>query len=87
MTAGQPPPDALGARNFGLADTGTSKVAITMNTAWAIGELQTFIARCQEHTGAWNANRQGAHRDPAVRAMHDDVIGRMPIVEQIAQES
>jgi|HubBroStandDraft_6_1064221.scaffolds.fasta_scaffold240150_2 hypothetical protein len=58
-----------------------------MNTAWAIGELQTFIARCQEHTGAWNANRQGAHRDPAVRAMHDDVIGRMPIVEQIAQES
>jgi hypothetical protein len=49
--------------------------------------LQTFIARCQEHTGAWNANRQGAHRDPAVRAMHDDVIGRMPIVEQIAQES
>ena len=58
-----------------------------MNTGWAIGELRTFIARCQEHTSAWNANRQGAHRDPAVKAIHDDVIGRMPIIEQIAQET
>jgi hypothetical protein len=58
-----------------------------MNTAWAIGELETFIVRCQEHTSAWNANRPGAYRDPAVKAIHDDVIGRMPIIEQIAQET
>jgi uncharacterized protein (TIGR02391 family) len=60
---------------------------MTMNTTWAIGELETFIARCQEHTSVWNAGRQAAHRDPAVKAIHDDIIGRMPIVEKIAEES
>ena len=60
---------------------------MTMNTTWAIGELESFIARCQEHANAWNANRQGAHRDLAVKAVYDDVIGRMPIIEQIAEEA
>jgi uncharacterized protein (TIGR02391 family) len=60
---------------------------MTVNTAWAIGELESFIARCQEHMDAWNANRQAAHRNPAVKAIHDDVIGRMPIIEQIAEET
>jgi uncharacterized protein (TIGR02391 family) len=60
---------------------------MTVNTTWAISEPESFIARCQEHTGAWNANRQAAHRSAAVKAVHDDVIGRMPIIEQIAEES
>lgn len=60
---------------------------MTMNTTWAIGELESFITRCQEHANAWNANRQGAHRDPAVKAVYDDVTGRMPIIEQIAEEA
>jgi uncharacterized protein (TIGR02391 family) len=60
---------------------------MTVNTAWAIGELGSFVALCQEHTDAWNANRQAAHRNPAVKAIHDDAIGRMPIIEQIAEET
>jgi uncharacterized protein (TIGR02391 family) len=58
-----------------------------MNTAWAIGELESFITRCQEHRNAWNASSHGAHRDPAVKAIHDDVAGRMPIIEQIAERT
>jgi hypothetical protein len=49
-------------------------------------QLESSIARCQEHTDAWNANRQAAHRNPAVKAVHDDVIGHMPIIEQFGDD-
>jgi hypothetical protein len=61
---------------------------MTMNTPWAIGELNYFILRCQKHKADYDqAGIERAHRDPAITAVHDDIIGRMPIVEQIADQT
>jgi Protein of unknown function (Hypoth_ymh) len=57
---------------------------MTMNTTWAVNELQEFLSRCRLHTTAYNGGGEYAYRDPAIQAIHDDVIGRMAIVEKIA---
>jgi hypothetical protein len=59
----------------------------TLNTPWAIGELNLFISRCQQHSTAWNQNSTAAFQNPALRTTHDDVIGQMPIIEQIADRA
>lgn len=58
-----------------------------MNTTWAIGELNEFISRCQQHKADYDRGGESAFRNPAIQSMHDDVIGRMPIIEQIADRA
>jgi hypothetical protein len=60
---------------------------MTMNTGLAIKELREFIARCDQHRTAWNRAGSAALDDPSIQAMYDDVIGRMPIVEQVADRA
>jgi hypothetical protein len=57
---------------------------MAMNTSWAINELEQFITRCRHHREAYQQAGETAFRNQAVNAMHDDVIGLMPIVEQVA---
>ena len=56
-----------------------------MNTAWAIDELNYFISRCEEVTP--NVNPTNGRINPPFQAAYDDIIGRMPIIEQIADQA
>ena len=58
-----------------------------MNTSWAIGELNYFIIRCQQHTTDYKRAGHAALGNQNLQAMHDDIIGRIPIVEQIADRT
>jgi hypothetical protein len=58
-----------------------------LNIAWAIDEVNDFISLCDQHTNTYNRAGEAAYRNPAIQAMHDDVIGRMPIIEQIADRA
>jgi uncharacterized protein (TIGR02391 family) len=51
-----------------------------MNTAWAINELAEFVARAADHRETYDRDKGS----PEANAKLDDVIGRMLIVEQIA---
>ncbi len=69
------------------APIGVDKINVVMNIMWAINELNEFIARCDQHRKAWDRAGDAALDNPAIDAMHDDVISRMPIIEQIADRS
>lgn len=57
---------------------------MTMNIPWAMDELKSFISQCDQHQAAWKQNETAALHNPAVQTLHDDIIGRMPLVEQIS---
>lgn len=58
-----------------------------LNVDWAIKELTEFIARAQNHRVAYKQDGEYAHRNLAIKALHDDVLNRMPIVEAIADRA
>lgn len=58
-----------------------------LNTGWAIGEVDYFITRCQQHTRDYDSAGDAAIHNPRIQAVYDDVIGRMPIIEQIADRA
>jgi hypothetical protein len=60
---------------------------MAMSTSWAIAELNEFIRVCQDHDGTYARLGDRAHRNPTIKAMHDDAMTRMPIVEQIADRT
>jgi uncharacterized protein (TIGR02391 family) len=60
---------------------------MSMNTKWAISELEAFIARSREHHAKYERAGDAAYRDPTIKAVHDDVVSRMPIVERIADRA
>ena len=50
-----------------------------LNIPWAIGEVDYFISRCEQHTNDYDRAEQagpGAYRNPAIKAIHDDVISQ-----------
>jgi hypothetical protein len=56
-----------------------------VNSAWAINELRDFISRSEQHRRSWISGAAGG--DPALTQLKDDVIGRLPIVEAIAERA
>lgn len=58
-----------------------------LNIPWALGEVDYFISRCEQHTNDYNQGGELAFRNPAIKAIHDDVISRMPIIESIADRA
>jgi hypothetical protein len=58
-----------------------------LNIAWAIGEVDYFISRCEQHTNDYERAGEGAYRNPAITAIHDDVTSRVPIIEAIADRA
>lgn len=58
-----------------------------LNVAWAIGEVDYFISRCEQHTDDYERAGEGAHRNPAIKAIQDDVMSRVPIIEAIADRA
>jgi hypothetical protein len=58
-----------------------------LNIPWALGEVDYFIYRCQDHTSQYNAGGEQAYRNPAIEVIHDDIISRMPIIEDIADRA
>jgi hypothetical protein len=58
-----------------------------MNIPWALGELNYFISRCEEHSTTWDRAGDAALHNPAIKAMHDDIISRVPIIEQITDRA
>jgi|SRR5882724_4220478 len=58
-----------------------------VNVPWAIAEVGVFISMCETHTRSYDGDGDGAYRNPSIQAMHDDVIGRIPIIEQIADRA
>jgi hypothetical protein len=64
-----------------------SRLPMTMNISWAIDELNEFIARAHDHTVSFERAGKGGYKQPAIKAKKDDVAGRMPIVEQIADRA
>jgi uncharacterized protein Ymh len=61
--------------------------SVAMNIPWAMGELNIFISLCGQHRSTWDRDESAALHNPAVQATHDDIIGRMPIIEQIADRA
>ena len=59
---------------------------MTMNIEWAINELTTFVLLCDQHRVEWHKYRN-TNAPPSVGAIYKDVIGRMPIVERIADRA
>lgn len=58
-----------------------------MDQDWAISEVQTFVAKCEEHTGLWvRAGSSGPPREIA-GPLHDDVRSRLPIIKKIADRA
>jgi predicted nucleotide-binding protein len=55
-----------------------------LDTTWAIGEVTEFISRCEQHTRDYEQGGDQAFRNPAIQAIHDDVMSRIPIIEEIA---
>jgi hypothetical protein len=47
---------------------------MAMNDAWAIKELEEFIERCIVHKQRYDAAGDYAYRDPAIKALHTEVI-------------
>lgn len=58
-----------------------------LNIPWALEEVDYFISRCQEHTRRYAAGGEQAHRNLEIQAIHDDIISRMPIIEDIADRA
>lgn len=58
-----------------------------LNIAWALGEVDYFISRCEQHTNDFNRGGDAAYRNPAIQAVHDDVMSRAPIIEDIADRA
>jgi hypothetical protein len=55
-----------------------------MNVSWAISELSEFVSRCHQHDTAY---KRTGDSNPTTDAMYDDVITRIPIIEQIAERA
>jgi Protein of unknown function (Hypoth_ymh) len=58
-----------------------------MDEAWAIGQLKAFIAKCEEHTDAYDRGGEMAHRNQLISALHQDALSLMPIIEKIADRA
>jgi hypothetical protein len=58
-----------------------------LNVPWAIDEVGAFITACETHKRTYDGGGDSAYRNPSIQAMHDDVIGRMPVIEQIADHA
>jgi uncharacterized protein (TIGR02391 family) len=58
-----------------------------MDIPWAIKEVEDFVARAREHKAIYMRDRQTAYGNPTVMALKDDVMGRIVIVDQIADRS
>jgi hypothetical protein len=55
-----------------------------LNIPWAIGEVSYFISRCEQHRDTYDRGGDYAYRNPATKEIHVDVIGRIPVIEDIA---
>lgn len=60
---------------------------MNMNIIWAINELEEFVELCREHQDAYRRAGENAYRNTAISARHDEVISRMPIIEEIADRA
>jgi len=58
-----------------------------LDTAWAINEVNDFIARCEEHTNDYRRAGDAALHNSAIEAIYDDAMGRMPIIKDIADRA
>jgi Protein of unknown function (Hypoth_ymh) len=58
-----------------------------LNIAWAIGEVDYFISRCEQHTNDYERAGDAAYRNSTIETIHDDVMSRVPIIEEIADRA
>lgn len=57
---------------------------MSLNVTWAIGEVDYFISRCDQHTNDYARAGDSAHRNPTLQAIYEEVMSRVPIIESIA---